>query len=120
MSVAPRWLRGSDRRVPHHDSGLQAERTAMAWQRTALGVGAVSALLLHRTGGGLLEAVPGLLGLGVAVLLLVLTEVRYEITVHRVGRGRDTAAAPLVGLLAGTVALLAVLAAGLLLVQGPW
>ncbi len=90
----------------------------MAWQRTALGVGGVSALLLHETGGRLVAALPGLLGLVVAVILLVLTEVRYEYTVHRVGAGRDPVAAPLVRLMAGTVALLAVLSIGLILVQG--
>ncbi len=90
----------------------------MAWQRTALGVGGVSSLLLHETGGGFLAALPGLLGLGVAAALLVLTEVRYEHTVHRVGAGRDPSAAPLVKLLAGAVAVLAVLAIGLIMVQG--
>ena len=90
----------------------------MAWQRTALGVGAVSALLLHETGGRPLEALPGLIGLGVAAILLVLTEVRYEAAVHQVGAGRDLAAPRLVALLAATVSMLAVLAIGLILVKG--
>jgi len=51
--------------------GLQAERTAMAWQRTALGVGAVGALLVHQAGGLSLETVPGLLALAAALALLL-------------------------------------------------
>ena len=42
--------------------GLQAERTAMAWQRTALGLGGVSALLLHHAGGKVAPSVPGAAG----------------------------------------------------------
>ncbi len=114
----PRWVRGTDRQVPHHDAGLQAERTSMAWQRTALGVGAVSALLLHETGGRLLAALPGILGLAGATILLVLTEVRYEYTVHHVGAGRDPVAAPIVAVLAGTVTMLAVLTIALIIVEG--
>ncbi len=116
--ASPRWWRGSDRELPHHDAGLQAERTAMAWQRTALGLGGVAALLLHDTGGRPLAALPGMLGLGVATLLLVATEVRYEHTVRRVAAGRDATAARLVRILAATVALLSVTAICLILVEG--
>ncbi len=112
------WFRGGDRSKPHHDAGLQAERTAMAWQRTALGVGGVSALLLHEAGGRFWAAVPGLLGLGVTAALLVLTELRYEHTVHRVGVGRDPSAARLALVLSATVTTLAVLAIGLIIVEG--
>ena len=114
---APRWLGSQDRHDPHHDEGLQAERTAMAWQRTALGLGGVSALLLHDTGGRLLTTLPGLLGLAVATLLLVLTEVRYEQTVRRVASGRHTAAAGQVLTLAATTVGLAGLAVWLILVE---
>ena len=60
----------------------------MAWQRTALGAGAVAALLLHHTGGRTLAAVPGALGLLVALGLLLATDQRYVRTVHRVLSGR--------------------------------
>ncbi len=89
----------------------------MAWQRTALGVGGVSALLLHQTRGSVLTALPGLVGLGVATVLLTLTEVRYERTVQRVGAGRDAAAAHMALLLAGTVSILAIVSIGLILVD---
>jgi uncharacterized membrane protein YidH (DUF202 family) len=57
--------------------GLQAERTAMAWQRTALGLGGVSALLLHHAGGKPLPSVPGAAGLLAALVVLLLVEARY-------------------------------------------
>ena len=57
--------------------GLQAERTAMAWQRTALGLGGVSALLLHHAGGKLAPSVPGAAGLLAALVVLLLVEARY-------------------------------------------
>ncbi len=112
-----RWVDGPDRHGTPHDEGLQAERTAMAWQRTALGLGGVSALLLHDIGGSLLAALPGLLGLGVATLLLVLSELRYEQTVRRVASGRHPAAAGQVLMLAVTIVGLAVLAICLILVE---
>ena len=116
--MLPRWLLHSDRDEPHHDAGLQTERTAMAWQRTALGVGGVSALLLHQSGGRLLSALPGLFGLAMATTLLVLSELRYERTASRVGSGADPVDARLLLLLAVTVSLISVLAIGLILIQG--
>ena len=59
------------------DPGLQAERTAMAWQRTALGIGGVSALLLHHADGALLPSLPGTAGLLAALGLLLVVEARY-------------------------------------------
>ena len=90
----------------------------MAWQRTALGLAGVSALLLHQTGGGIVPALPGIFGLVVAVAVLVLSELRYE----RIAAPGDTDPGPgadrLMLLLAGTVSLLAVMAVGLILVRG--
>lgn len=57
--------------------GLQAERTAMAWQRTALGLSGVSALLLHHAGGKVAASVPGAAGLLAALAVLLLVEARY-------------------------------------------
>lgn len=107
----------NDRGGPAHDLGLQAERTAMAWERTALGVGGVSALLLHDT-GSLVTKVPGLVGLVVALVLLILTQVRYEQTVRRLGRGQAPGAERLVLALSCTVTVLAVLSIGVIIVQG--
>lgn len=57
--------------------GLQAERTAMAWQRTALGIGGVSALLLHHAGGKPVPSIPGVAGMVAALGVLLLVEARY-------------------------------------------
>ncbi len=90
----------------------------MAWQRTALGVAGISALLLHETGGRLLSAAPGLFGLAMATVLLVLSELRYERTAALVEDGQDPGSSRILLLLAVTVSLLAVLAISLLLVKG--
>lgn len=49
----------------------------MAWQRTALGIGGVSALLLHQAGGGIVRALPGVAGLLGALVLIAWVETRY-------------------------------------------
>ncbi|ANS26319.1 MULTISPECIES: DUF202 domain-containing protein [Rhodococcus] len=103
------------RKEPAVDVGLQAERTAMAWQRTALGVGGVSALLLHLAAGNLPAAVPGLAGLSAALLLLVLSEQRYVRIVNKVGAGEPPPAPGLVRLIAAGAVVLAVSALALLL-----
>ena len=59
------------------DPGLQAERTAMAWQRTALGIGGVSALLLHHAGGAILPSLPGVAGLLGALGLILVAEAKF-------------------------------------------
>ena len=65
---------------PVPDPGLQAERTLLAWNRTAAAM-AVNALVLLRVGfqpgaGGML--VPGALLGGVAVALLLVGQVRHR------------------------------------------
>ena len=69
------------------DTGLPAERTAMAWQRTALGIGGVSALVVHHAGGRPLLVAPGAAGLLGALLLLLVVEERYHRTLHKVSSG---------------------------------
>lgn len=94
------------------DAGLQSERTAMAWQRTALVIGGVSALLLHgRTTW--LGAAPGVAGMLCALALLVHTELRYERTVRRVSAGRTTTDPRMLALVSTVATLLAVSALGL-------
>ncbi len=58
------------------DAGLQPERTTMAWQRTALGFGGVSALLLHHARGDIGLSVVGGTGLLAALTLLLVVEAR--------------------------------------------
>ena len=68
------------------DPGLQAERTAMAWQRTALGIGGVSALLLHHAHGAILPSLHGVAGLLGALGLILVVEARY---VHNSRHGEE-------------------------------
>lgn len=92
------------------DAGLQAERTAMAWQRTALGIGGVSALLLHRAEGAGLAAAPGAAGLVAAVGVLLSVEARYVRTRRHVEAGTNPMGRGAVRAIAATTVLLAVAA----------
>lgn len=92
---------------------LQSERTAMAWQRTALGIGAIGAVLLHS--GSVFTAVIGALGLLVALALLVLTERRYERIMRKV-QGGDPASHPALMLTMSAVVVLLAAAALVLVV----
>jgi uncharacterized membrane protein YidH (DUF202 family) len=78
----------------------------MAWQRTALGVGGIGALLLHS--GVPLAAVLGAGGLLTAVTLLFVAEGRYERTVARVERGEPSSSPALMRAMTITVMLLSV------------
>ncbi len=93
------------RREPPIDPRLQSERTAMSWQRTALGVGAIGLLLLH-------NGVPATAFLGgaailMAVALLFLAERRYEHTLTRVSAGEPPSSPALMRTMTGTVMVLA-------------
>jgi uncharacterized membrane protein YidH (DUF202 family) len=99
---------------PALDIGLPAERTAMAWQRTALALAGFSALLVHLAERKVLVAVPGLVGLALALALLVVGERRYGWTVRRVEAGETCMSPTLVRLL--TVGVVALSAASLALV----
>jgi putative membrane protein len=97
----------------------QPERTALAWQRTGLGVLAVGGLLGHdalKTRSPLLLAVAGvaaLLGLGI---LGGLAPVRYRHVLRRLAADEPIDAPGLVGAATGVVVLAAVAAAVAVLV----
>jgi putative membrane protein len=92
----------------------QPERTALAWQRTGLGVLAVAGLLGHdavRRGEPVLLVVSGvaaLLGLGV---LGALAPIRYRDVRRQVAAGTGAAARRLVAGATATVLLVAAVAA---------
>lgn len=103
------------RREPAIDVGLQAERTAMAWQRTALGLGGVSALLVHLSAGNVVAALPGLAGLLVTLALLLVGERRYVSLLNRVSAGEPVSGRTSVRLLSGVVVAMSAAAIALLL-----
>jgi putative membrane protein len=92
----------------------QPERTALAWQRTGLGVLAVAGLLAHRAAEEerrvllVLAGAAGLLGL---LLLGVLAPVRYRDVRRRVAAGTGVSAPRLVVVATATVLVVAAVAA---------
>ena len=75
-------------RPPVIDSGLQAERTRLAWSRTALAFAAVGALMLHSgmSRGNRLDELPGLIALCSAAATYLLGVGRYHATTRKVPR----------------------------------
>jgi putative membrane protein len=86
------------------------ERTALAWQRTGLGMAAVAGLVAHsavrssQPGLLVLAGVAALLGLGV---LGGLAPVRYRQIRRRLETGDDLSAPRLVALVTGAIVLVA-------------
>jgi len=98
-------------RQPVLDRGLQAERTRLAWSRTALSFAAVGALLLHigTSPGHRLQELPGLLALCSAAATYLLGVGRYHATHRNVLREQPMTSAGSVRTLAGLTTLTAVL-----------
>jgi len=98
-------------RQPVLDRGLQAERTRLAWSRTALSFAAVGALLLHigTSPGHRLHELPGLLALCSAAATYLLGVGRYHATHRSVLREQPMTSASSVRTLAGLTTLTAVL-----------
>lgn len=101
--------------TPLFDPGLQPERTALAWRRTALaiGVGSLIALrVLPEALGSLVWLTPAVLGLMFAGWLWWHADRRYRATARVLAADGDRAALPGGALLAVLLAFL--VAAGLL------
>jgi uncharacterized membrane protein YidH (DUF202 family) len=94
------------------DRGLQAERTRLAWSRTALSFAAVGALLLHNaiTTGDRLRGVPGLIALCSAAAAYLLGVSRYHATNRNVPREQSMTSAGAVRTLTALTALTVVVA----------
>ena len=94
------------------DRGLQAERTRLAWSRTALSFAAVGALMLHSgmSTGDRLHQLPGLIGLCAAAATYLLGVRRYHDTNHKVSREQSMTSAGSIRTLAGLTAVTVVLA----------
>jgi uncharacterized membrane protein YidH (DUF202 family) len=77
------------------DEGAQAERTALAWQRTAISTMTVAALLIHARFNG--QFWSGLVLAGTAAsAVLVLVPCRYRCVLRAVRAGRTPASRPTV------------------------
>lgn len=92
--------RGRPGGAPVLDPGLQAERTMISWQRTALELGAIGALMLHSAAKHPANWYLGGLGLAVSLGLLVISERRHVTTVRRIAAGHTPAAPRMIRLLA--------------------
>lgn len=101
----------SDRR-PVLDRGLQAERTRLAWSRTALSFGAVGVLLIHNgiTTDNRLHELPGLIGLCCAAATYLLGVCRYHATNRKVPREQSMTSVGAVRTLTALTALTVVVA----------
>ena len=94
------------------DRGLQAERTRLAWSRTALAFAAVGALMLHlgMSTGGPLDETPGVIALCSAAATYLLGVGRYQATNHKVARELPMTSAGAVRTLTALTAVTVVLA----------
>jgi uncharacterized membrane protein YidH (DUF202 family) len=94
------------------DRGLQAERTRLAWSRTALAFAAVGALMLHSgmSTGESRDAVPGVIALCSAAATYLLGVGRYHTTNQKVAHNQSVAPAGAVRTLTALTALTVVLA----------
>jgi uncharacterized membrane protein YidH (DUF202 family) len=99
-------------RPPVIDRGLQAERTRLAWSRTALSFAAVGALMLHSgmSKGDRLDELPGVIALCSAAATYLLGVGRYHTTNHNVARDLPMTSAGSVRTLTALTALTVVLA----------
>jgi uncharacterized membrane protein YidH (DUF202 family) len=105
MTTAPR---------PLFDPGLQPERTALAWRRTALsmGAGGVVALRIFPQLLGPWGYVPAAVALAIAVVIFVAAQVRYRRDRRILVGGALPAMVALATLALGLVALAVVLVRG--------
>lgn len=90
------------------DGGVQQERTAMAWERTAIGLVAVGAAVGRSARFSelpFIEVAAALLALGFGALLLVWSGMHYE-SLHDVLRSGETPVHPTAAALVGAVVLM--------------
>ena len=101
------------------DPGAAAERTRLAWTRTAMAFGAVGALLLHLPGGEPPAARPaaGVLALLAAAALYAWSWGRYRGALARAVAGRPATAPAALLATAALATLLCLLTAASLLLQ---
>lgn len=97
------------RRTAVVDAGLQAERTQLAWSRTALALGGVGGLIVHAgwIGGAPAASAGGAVLVVLALAMYVAGAVRYRVIVRGAAAGRGVAAPWALRLVVVSVALVA-------------
>lgn len=99
----------------HEDSGLQPERTVLAWNRTTVSLAVCSAILLRWTNFyGIFALLPVVILSGMAIFILFTQRVRYER--QAIGLADNKLPPNIVGVVSLTVTLLAFGAAGIVFV----
>ncbi|HEX4444750.1 MAG TPA: DUF202 domain-containing protein [Galbitalea sp.] len=91
------------------DRGMQPERTALAWRRTALamGIGSIAALRVFPLAFGPVALVPAGIAVLISVTVFVFAQLRYRHN-HRVLIARNESGGPIVLAGGGMVALVAI------------
>lgn len=99
------------------DTGLQAERTLLAWSRTALALGGVGGFILHAgwSRGAVIPSAGGLLLVSLALVLYAAGVVRYRLLIRRAAAGHAVAAPWALRIVVVSVALVTPAALALLL-----
>ena len=113
--TAPRSRCRSRSPIPVADEGLQPERTAMSWTRTALAM-MVCSLTLLRWSGPYSALVYGAIGLLFLLALLIIVCNRADYRAEAEGLSRERADANVVGVAAITISMTVLGGLGLYLV----
>ena len=97
--------------------GLQVERTTLAWLRTALAFGAVSALLLHTGDGSPWVVAPAVIGILMALALLLLSHKHHNRALRLIRANRSPMAPTLIATVSAGTTMLTIITVFLLAIK---